>query len=197
MFHTNKMPKIIVFRVVIEGTAPTEGPPTACHGKRPSCPKRAQRPPSHPAPNTSACIQLPHLRKPFSGAYLRPSAYPATGNALPVPSTPSARLLIQPRTPERLHPASPPVKAIFGRIFAPVCLSSHRKRPSCPEHPERPPSHPAPNARASASSFATCESHFRAHICARLQFQAAPPMSRLQLQAACLCQPAWSACVSP
>ena len=72
MFHTNKMPKIIVFRVVIEGTAPTEGPPTACHGKRPSCPKRAQRPPSHPAPNTSACIQLPHLRKPFSGAYLRP-----------------------------------------------------------------------------------------------------------------------------
>ena len=99
MFHTNKMPKIIVFRVVIEGTAPTEGPPTACHGKRPSCPKRAQRPPSHPAPNTSACIQLPHLRKPFSGAYLRPSAYPATGNALPVPSTPSARLLIQPRTP--------------------------------------------------------------------------------------------------
>ena len=82
MFHTNKMPKIIVFRVVIEGTAPTEGPPTACHGKRPSCPKRAQRPPSHPAP--------------------------------------SARLLIQPRTPERLHPASPPVKAIFGRIFAPV-----------------------------------------------------------------------------
>ena len=120
MFHTNKMPKIIVFRVVIEGTAPTEGPPTACHGKRPSCPKRAQRPPSHPAPNTSACIQLPHLRKPFSGAYFRPSAYPATGNALPVPSTPSARLLIQPRTPERLHPASPPVKAIFGRIFAPV-----------------------------------------------------------------------------
>ena len=120
MFHTNKMPKIIVFRVVIEGTAPTEGPPTACHGKRPSCPKRAQRPPSHPAPNTSACIQLPHLRKPFSGAYLRPSAYPATGNALPVPSTPSARLLIQPRTPERLHSASPPVKAIFGRIFAPV-----------------------------------------------------------------------------
>ena len=120
MFHTNKMPKIIVFRVVIERTAPTEGPPTACHGKRPSCPKRAQRPPSHPAPNTSACIQLPHLRKPFSGAYLRPSAYPATGNALPVPSTPSARLLIQPRTPERLHPASPPVKAIFGRIFAPV-----------------------------------------------------------------------------
>ena len=103
MFHTNKMPKIIVFRVVIEGTAPTEGPPTACNGKRPSCPKRAQRPPSHPAPN----------------------------------------------------------------------------------------------ARASASSFATCESHFRAHICARLQFQAAPPMSRLQLQAACLCQPAWSACVSP
>ena len=120
MFHTNKMPKIIVFRVVIEGTAPTEGPPTACHGKRPSCPKRAQRPPSHPAPNTGASIQLPHLRKQFSGAYLRPSAYPATGNALPVPSTPSARLLIQPRTPERLHPASPPVKAIFGRIFAPV-----------------------------------------------------------------------------
>ena len=149
MFHTNKMPKIIVFRVVIEGTAPTEGPPTACHGKRPSCPKLAQRPPSHPAPNTSACIQLPHLRKPFSGAYLRPSAYPATGNALPVPSTPSARLLIQPRT------------------------------------------------RAPASSFHTCESHFRAHICARLQFQAAPPMGRLQLQAACLCQPAWSACVSP
>ena len=123
MFHTNKMPKIIVFRVVIEGTAPTEGPPTACHGKRPSCPKRAQRPPSHPAPNTSACIQLPHLRKPFSGAYLRPSAYPATGNALPVPSTPSARLLIQPRT------------------------------------------------RAPASSFHTCESHFRAHICARLPIQ--------------------------
>ena len=54
MFHTNKMPKIIVFRVVIEGTAPTEGPPTACHGKRPSCPKRAQRPPSHPAPNARA-----------------------------------------------------------------------------------------------------------------------------------------------
>ena len=77
MFHTNKMPKIIVFRVVIEGTAPTEGPPTACHGKRPSCPK----------------------------------------------------------------------------------------------HPERPPSHPAPNARASASSFHTCESHFRAHICARLPIQ--------------------------
>ena len=77
-------------------------------------------PGDHPAPNTSACIQLPHLRKPFSGAYLRPSAYPATGNALPVPNTPSARLLIQPRTPERLHPASPPVKAIFGRIFAPV-----------------------------------------------------------------------------
>ena len=102
MFHTNKMPKIIVFRVVIEGTAPTEGPPTACHRKRPSCPK--------------------HL---------------------------SARLLIQPRT------------------------------------------------RAPASSFPTCESHFRAHICARLQFQAAPPMSRLQLQAACLRQPAWSACVSP
>lgn len=40
MFHTNKMPKIIVFRVVIEGTAPTEGPPTACHGKRPSCHER-------------------------------------------------------------------------------------------------------------------------------------------------------------
>ena len=150
MFHTNKMPKIIVFRVVIEGTAPTEGSPTACHRKRPSCPK--------------------HL---------------------------SARLLVYLRTPELLHPASPPAKAIFGRIFAPVCLSSHRKRPSCPKHPERPPSHPAPNARASASSFATCESHFRAHICARLQFQAAPPMSRLQLQAACLCQPAWSACVSP
>lgn len=103
MFHTNKMPKIIVFRVVIEGTAPTEGPPTACHGKRPSCPKHPERPPSRPAPNASACIQLPHLRKPFSGAYLRPPA----------------------------------------------------------------------------------------------QFQAAPPMSRLQLQAACLCQPAWSACVSP
>ena len=103
MFHTNKMPKIIVFRVVIEGTAPTEGPPTACHGKRPSCPK----------------------------------------------------------------------------------------------HPERPPSRLSPNAPAPASSFHTCESHFRAHICARLQFQAAPPMSRLQLQAACLCQPAWSACVSP
>ena len=73
MFHTNKMPKIIVFRVVIEGTSPTEGSPTACHGKRPSCPK--------------------HL---------------------------SARLLVQPRTPERLHPASTPAKAIFGRIFAPV-----------------------------------------------------------------------------
>ena len=102
MFHTNKMPKIIVFRVVIEGTAPTEGPPTACHGKRPSCPKH-----------------------------------------------PSARLLVQPRT------------------------------------------------RAPASSLPTCESHFRAHICARLQFQAAPPMSRLQLQATCLCQPAWSTCVSP
>lgn len=73
MFHTNKMPKIIVFRVVIEGTAPTEGPPTACHGKRPSCPKH-----------------------------------------------PSARLLVYLRTPERLHPACPPAKAIFGRIFAPV-----------------------------------------------------------------------------
>ena len=73
MFHTNKMPKIIVFRVVIEGTAPTEGSPTACHRKRPSCPEHPERPPSHPAPNASACIQLPHLRKPFSGAYLRPS----------------------------------------------------------------------------------------------------------------------------
>ena len=94
MFHTNKMPKIIVFRVVIEGTASTEGSPTACHRKRPSCPKHPERPPSHPAPNTSACIQLPHLRKPFSGAYLRPSACPATGSALPVPSAPSARLLV-------------------------------------------------------------------------------------------------------
>ena len=143
MFHTNKMPKIIVFRVVIEGTAPTEGPPTACHGKRPSCPKRAQRPPSHPAPNTSACIQLPHLRKPFSGAYLRPSAYPATGNALPVPSTPSARLLIQPRTPERLHPASPPVKAIFGRIFAPA-----KNPPRTRQEPAKRPPSPAPTKKA-------------------------------------------------
>ena len=91
MFHTNKMPKIIVFRVVIEGTAPTEGSPTACHGKRPSCPKRAQRPP--------AC--------------------PATGSALPVPSTPAPAFSSSPER-ERLHPASPPAKAIFGRIFAPV-----------------------------------------------------------------------------
>lgn len=143
MFHTNKMPKIIVFRVVIEGTAPTEGSPTACHRKRPSCPKH-----------------------------------------------PSACLLVYLRTPQRPHPASTPAKAILGRIFAPACLSSHGKRPSCPEHPERPPSRLSPNARASASSLPTCESHFRAHICARLQFQAAPPMSRLQLQAACLCQPA-------
>ena len=120
------------------------------------------------------------------------------------PQAPEPQACPAPAIPE--HPASPtpfesqtlhPAKAIFGRIFAPVCLSSHRKRPSCPKHPERPPSHPAPNARASASSFATCESHFRAHICARLQFQAASPMGRLQLQAACLCQPAWSACVSP
>ena len=168
MFHTNKMPKIIVFRVVIEGTAPTEGPPTACHGKRPSGPKHPERPPSRLSPNApapassfhtceshfrahicarlpvqpwetpflsqaprapafsssperpSVCIQLPHLRKPFSGAYLRPSACPATGSVLPVPSAPSARLLVYLRTPERPHPASPPAKAIFGRIFAPV-----------------------------------------------------------------------------
>ena len=91
MFHTNKMPKIIVFRVVIEGTAPTEGSPTACHGKRPSCPKRAQRPP----------------------------AYPAMGSALPVPSTPAPAFSSSPER-ERLHPASTPAKAIFGRIFAPV-----------------------------------------------------------------------------
>ena len=148
MFHTNKMPKIIVFRVVIEGTAPTEGPPTACHGKRPSCPK--------------------HL---------------------------SACLLIQPRT--RAPASSFPTCESHFQAHICARLSSHGKRPSCPEHPERPPSHPAPNARASSSSFHTCESHFRAHICAHLQFQAAPPMSRLQLQAACLCQPAWSACVSP
>ena len=167
MFHTNKMPKIIVFRVVIEGTAPTEGPPTACHRKRPSCPKRAHarlpiqpweapflsRAPRAPAFSSgperpSVRIQLPHLRKPFSGAYLRPS-----------------------------------VQA--------------RETPFLSQAPQRPPSRLSPNAPAPASSFPTCESHFRAHICARLQFQAAPPMSRLQLQAACLCQPAWSACVSP
>ena len=196
MFHTNKMPKIIVFRVVIEGTAPTEGSPTACHRKRPSCPK-------HLSARLLVYLRTPERLHPacppakaIFGRIFAPVC-PATGSALPVPSTPSARLLIQPRTPERLHPASPPAKAIFGRIFAPICLSSHGKRPSCPKRAQRPPSRLSPNARASASSLPSCECHFRAHICARLQFQAAPPMSRLQLQAACLRQPAWSACVSP
>ena len=136
MFHTNKMPKIIVFRVVIGGTAPTEGSPTACHGKRPSCPKRAharlpiqpweapflsrapQRPPSHPAPNASACIQLPHLRKPFSGAYLRPPVQPREAPFLS--RAPRAPAFSSSPERERLHPASPPAKAIFGRIFAPA-----------------------------------------------------------------------------
>ena len=91
MFHTNKMPKIIVFRVVIEGTAPTEGPPTACHGKRPSCPKRA------------------HARLP-----IQPWEAPFLSQA-------------PQRTPSRLAPNARAsassfhtCEAIFGRIFAPV-----------------------------------------------------------------------------
>ena len=112
MFHTNKMPKIIVFRVVIEGTAPTEGPPTACHGKRPSCPKRAHarlpiqpweapflsRAPRAPAFSSaperpSVRIQLPHLRKPFSGAYLRP---PTVSSCASYESPPAPSRLLTP-----------------------------------------------------------------------------------------------------
>ena len=91
MFHTNKMPKIIVFRVVIERTAPTEGPPTACHGKRPSCPKRAH-----------ARLPIQPWEAPFLSRAPRAPAFSSSPER------------------ERLHPASPPAKAIFGRIFAPV-----------------------------------------------------------------------------
>ena len=156
MFHTNKMPKIIVFRVVIEGTAPTEGSPTACHRKRPSCPK-------HLSARLLVYLRTPERLHPacppakaIFGRIFAPVC-PATGSALPVPSTPSARLLVYLRTPERLHPASTPAKAIFGRIFAPVCpaTGSVLPVPSAPSArllvylrtPERP--HPAsPPAKA-------------------------------------------------
>ena len=118
MFHTNKMPKIIVFRVVIEGTAPTEGSPTACHRKRPSCPKHL----------SARLLIQPRTRASASSFHTCESHFQAhicarLSSHRKRPSCPkhlSACLLVYLRTPERLHPASPPAKAIFGRIFAPV-----------------------------------------------------------------------------
>ena len=130
MFHTNKMPKIIVFRVVIEGTAPTEGPPTACHGKRPSCHE-------HPA---------------------RPAQ--------------------EPRTPKRQHRSLPTCESHFrAHICARLLCKASHEPPSAPSRlPERLPVLPMSPEHPSASIAAspTCESHFRAHICARLLCQGLP-----------------------
>ena len=64
MFHTNKMPKIIVFRVVIEGTAPTEGPPSASLPIQPQEAPFLFRAPEHVPPVRSHEPSCPSAQEP-------------------------------------------------------------------------------------------------------------------------------------